>query len=145
MTALAFLFFLPALALGDMPNPSLTPGAIAGTDPGTVCAYGYAAAHRKVPYSERDAVYREYGIARGTRYASPRRGYRIDHLVPLELGGANGMRNLWPQRLADSKRKDRVERDLHEAVCFAHTLTLLQAQTAIARDWTRTPVGLPSR
>jgi len=80
-----------------LPNAHLTPGAVADTDPTIVCTYGYARAHRNVPYAERDAVYSEYGIPRGTRSASPRRGYRIDHLVPLELGGANDVRNLWPQ------------------------------------------------
>jgi hypothetical protein len=60
--------------------------------------------------------------------------------IPLEIGGANDPRNLWPQRFADAKRKDRVEDALHEAVCVEHTLTLEQAQAAIARDWTRTPV-----
>ncbi|MFZ1125382.1 MAG: hypothetical protein WAN59_09635 [Candidatus Baltobacteraceae bacterium] len=142
---LAFsLALVPAVAGADMPNRALTPGAVADTDPGVVCASGYASAHREVPYAERDAIYNEYGIPRGTRHASPRRGYRIDHLIPLEIGGANGPRNLWPQRYADSKGKDRVEDALHEAVCYAHTLTLEQAQAAIARDWTHTPVGLPA-
>ncbi|MGP6158355.1 MAG: HNH endonuclease [Vulcanimicrobiaceae bacterium] len=136
---------LPALAVADMPDVSLTPGAVADTDPRVVCAYGYASARRHVSYAERDAVYREYGIPRGTRSTSPRRGYRIDHLVPLELGGANSVGNLWPQHLADSKRKDRVEERLHAAVCVEHALTLGAAQTAIAHDWMRTPVGLPSR
>lgn len=141
--ALVLLLCVSTLAQADMPNASLTPGAVAETDSRIVCAYGYASEHRKVPYAERDAVYREYGIPRGTRYASPRRGYRIDHLVPLELGGANTMRNLWPQRYADSKVKDRVEDALHTAVCYQHVLTLEQAQAAIARNWMHTPVGLP--
>jgi hypothetical protein len=84
----------PVIAGAAMPNVSLTPGAVADTDPRIVCAFGYASAHRDVPYAERDAIYREYGFPRVTRYASPRRGYRIDHLVPLELGGANDPRNL---------------------------------------------------
>jgi hypothetical protein len=144
-TAIVLVSCAPALAWADMPNGSLTPGAVAETNSRVVCAFRYASSHRKVPYAERDAVYREYGIPRGTRYASPRRGYRIDHLIPLELGGANTMRNLWPQRYADSKVKDRVEDALHQAVCLEHTVTLQEAQTAIARDWRRTPVGLPSR
>jgi hypothetical protein len=130
-------------AAADLPNASLTPGAVADTDATIVCAYGYARAHRNVPYAERDRVYNEYGIPRGTRSASPRRGYRIDHLVPLELGGANDERNLWPQTFADSERKDRVESALHAAVCYEHRITLQQAQAAIARDWQHTPVGVP--
>lgn len=137
------LAFVPALAGADMPNRALTPGAVADADLRVVCASGYASAHRKVPYAERDAIYNLYGIPRGTRSASPRRGYRLDHLVPLEIGGANVPQNLWPQRYADSRLKDRVEDALHEAVCYDHTLTLQQAQAAIARDWMHTPVGLP--
>lgn len=67
-----------------------------------------------------------------------------EHLVPLEIGGANDVRNLWPQSLGDSKRKDEVEDALRVAVCVSHTLTLASAQAAIARNWTATPVGLPA-
>jgi hypothetical protein len=137
------LALVPSIAGADLPNRGLTPGAVADTDSRVVCAPGYASAHRAVPYAERDAIYNEYGIPRGTRQASPRRGYRIDHLIPLEIGSANVPRNLWPQRYTDSKVEDRVEDALHEAVCYDHALTLQQAQAAIARDWMHTPVGLP--
>jgi hypothetical protein len=124
---------LAAPAAADMPNPALTPGAVADRDATIVCAYGYARAHRNVPYAERDAVYREYGILRGTRSSSPRRGYRIDHLVPLEFGGANDVRNLWPQRFAESEVKDRVESALHEAVCYLTTAPALGGHFKTAR------------
>ena len=127
---------LAALAL---PNASTTPGAIASSNPAVVCQYGYASAHRDVPYSVRDRVYNEYGIPRGHR-----KGLRIDHLIPLETGGSNDVRNLWPQPLGESKRKDEVENALRVAVCVRHTLTLASAQAAIARNWTSTPVGLPA-
>jgi hypothetical protein len=123
-----------------LPNASTTPGAIGSSDPAVVCQYGYAEAHRNVPYSVRDRVYLEYGIARGLRKGR----YRIDHLIPLETGGSNDERNLWPQPLAESKRKDEVENALRVAVCVRHTLTLADAQAAIARNWTTTPVGLPA-
>ncbi len=127
------------LAALTLPIASMTPGAVASSDPAVVCAYGYAAAHRDVPYSVRDRVYDEYGIPRGHR-----RGLRIDHLIPLETGGSNEVRNLWPQTYAESRQKDEVENALHEAVCSRHTLTLAAAQAAIARNWTATPVGLPA-
>lgn len=76
--AVALVLCVSTLVQADMPSASLTPGAVAETDSRVVCAHGYASEHRKVPYAERGAVYREYGIPRGTRYASPRRGYRID-------------------------------------------------------------------
>jgi hypothetical protein len=122
-----------------LPNASTTPGAIASSDPAVVCAHGYASDHRDVPYAVRDRVYNEYGIPRGHR-----KGLRIDHLIPLESGGSNDERNLWPQPLAESKRKDEVENALRVAVCVRHMLTLSEAQAAIARNWTATPVGLPA-
>jgi hypothetical protein len=122
-----------------LPNASITPGAVASSDPAVVCAYGYASAHRDVPYSVRDRIYDEYGVPRGHRA-----GLRIDHLIPLETGGSNDERNLWPQTYAESRQKDAVEDELHVAVCFRHTLTLAAAQAAIARNWTSTPVGLPA-
>ena len=128
-----------AAATLGLPNASMTPGEIASSDPAVVCRYGYASAHRDVSYAIRDRVYLEYGIPRGHR-----KGLRIDHLVPLEIGGANDVRNLWPQSLGDSKRKDEVEDALRVAVCVKHTLTLASAQAAIARNWTATPVGLPA-
>jgi hypothetical protein len=68
-----------------MPNASLTPGAVAETGSRVVCAFGYAREHRKVLYAERDAAYREYGIPRGRRKASPPRGYRIDHRLYVRV------------------------------------------------------------
>jgi hypothetical protein len=70
----------PGIAAADMPNRRLTPGAVADWNAAVVCAYDYTKTHRHVPYPVRDAVYREYGIPRGTRASSPRRGYVIDHL-----------------------------------------------------------------
>ena len=96
-----------------------------------VCALGYARRHRRVPYRLRDAVYRRYGLPRGTR-----RGYVIDHLVPLELGGRNDPANLWPQTRADARRKDRDENRLHEAVC-AGTMTLAAARADMLARWRR--------
>jgi hypothetical protein len=79
LTALALSLTACATAAAGawtLPNPSTTPGAIGSSDPVVVCAYGYASAHRDVPYAVRDRVYNEYGIPRGHRA-----GLRIDHLL----------------------------------------------------------------
>ncbi len=94
-----------------------------------ICTLGYARRHRKVPYRIRDAVYARYGLPRGTR-----RGYVIDHLVPLELGGRNDVANLWPQTRADARRKDRDENRLHDAVC-AGSLSLADARKQMLARW----------
>jgi hypothetical protein len=44
----------------------------------------------------------------------------IDHLIPLELGGSNDVKNLWPQPQdprPGSFEKDSLENDLHHRVC----------------------------
>jgi hypothetical protein len=121
---------LPAVAGADMPNRAITPGDVAERNTSLVCRIGEARRERNVPYRVRDRVYLAYGIPRGQRKGL----YRIDHLIPLELGGSNRPANLWPQTYQDSKVKDRVEGELHDAVCSG-AMTLDAAQRAIAKDW----------
>lgn len=98
---------------------------------GEVCTLGFARRHRHVPYRLRDAVYNRYGLRRGFR-----RGYVIDHLIPLELGGRNDLANLWPQPRVQSYRKDRDENRLHDAVCTGSE-SLADARAEILRIWRR--------
>lgn len=96
-----------------------------------VCTLGYARGHRRVPYRVRDRVYAVYGLPRGQR-----RGYVIDHLVPLELAGTNALANLWPQTRVISGRKDRDENRLRAEVCDGQ-LSLADARAEILRMWRR--------
>jgi len=138
---IAPLFAISVASAAQLPDRTRTPGAIATSSTGAVCRPGYAYAARSVPYRVRDAVYTAYGLPRGHRtpsggYVGPRRGYLIDHLVPLELGGANDVRNLRPQPRNEAHAKDRVEDELHEAVCSGR-MRLVDAQQRIVRDWER--------
>jgi hypothetical protein len=123
------------------PNPTLTPGA---TDPRvsqaniaqTICTRGYTSTVRNVSTQTKHRVYVEYGISR-----SQQRGYVIDHLIPLEVGGANEIANLWPEPKADAKNKDKVENQLHASVCNG-SISLADAQarfTALATPSTIAP------
>jgi hypothetical protein len=94
-----------------------------------VCQYGYARSHRNVPYRLRDAVYNAYGLPRGSR-----RGYVIDHFIPLELGGSNVRANLWPQTRAEAHLKDRDEDRLRAEVCSG-AVSLDSARAEIRRLW----------
>lgn len=125
------------------PAPRLTPGAL---DPRvndrnihqTICVPGWSRAARP-PESLTEGIKRERIAAYGD--ADRRmRDYELDHLVPLELGGAGAdARNLWPQphHVAGgwgSYAKDRLEDRLHAMVCHDR-LPLSEARRAIAGDW----------
>ncbi|MGH9065385.1 MAG: hypothetical protein ACRD0L_15720 [Acidimicrobiales bacterium] len=139
-----------------LPDPACTPGAV---DPAvtqadldrTVCREGWTDTVRP-PESYTEplkfaalATYGQPGVAHL---------YELDHLVPLELGGApSDPRNLWPEPddhpegpsgyYANSK--DWVEHELNRAVCDRR-VPLAAAQEAVAGDWETAlgRLGLPS-
>jgi len=125
----AWLFGALALGLGGLidahadpehspllPNPRMTPGDVLTTDRSVVCVPGYTKTVRNVPPSLKNQVYRQYGIT-----ARQPREYEIDHLISLELGGSNSIRNLWPQSYLtqplNAHVKDQLENKLHALVC----------------------------
>lgn len=116
-----------------LPDPRCTPGAI---DPAVtaavLCAPGYSTRSYRPPSSQTDAakwdtVAPAYGIPRGTEG-------ELDHLVPLTLGGANDLSNLWIEQGTIPNAKDHLEVALHRAVCDGQ-VTLADAQHAIAANW----------
>lgn len=120
---------------GPRPDPTCTPGAI---DPAvtqaniatTICKSGYTATVRPSTSQTnklKAQMYKAYRIKTGTVS-------ELDHLVSLELGGANDVLNLWPEVGSLPNPKDAVENALHTAVC-AHKVTLAAAQQAIASNW----------
>jgi hypothetical protein len=61
----------------------------------------------------------------------------LDHLIPLELGGSNGIKNLWPEPYGiqwNAHAKDALEDRLHQMVCN-EGLPLATAQQWIASNW----------
>lgn len=125
--------FVSLALAGDLPDPQLTPGSVLTTDASVVCVRGYSKTVRNVPYSLKRQVYSAYGIT------SHRPGeYEVDHLISLELGGADVFENLWPESYLTSPWnahvKDRLENELHRRVC-AGDMTLDEAQRAMAGDW----------
>lgn len=94
---------------------------IASTDVREVCASdgrggsAYSRAHR---------VVRRHGI----------RGYELDHIVPLCLGGADTDANVRPQPLDEARVKDRLEAHACRSVC-AGRVTLATAQAWFTADW----------
>jgi hypothetical protein len=123
----------PNIPHGDLPRPALTPGVALAVSRARVCTPGYASNVRDVPAAEKTAVYDRYGVA-WVPYA-----HEVDHLISLELGGSNVIRNLWPEPYAGrwgARTKDVLENRLHELVCDGR-LSLASAQWQEARDWAR--------
>lgn len=127
---------------GMLPDPSCTPGAI---DPAvtqanigsTICRTGYTESVRP-PESQTEAFKRHV--------AEPAYGQHdifgeLDHLVSLELGGANDAGNLWVEAGPIPNRKDDVEDALHHAVCDGR-ITLRAAQQEIADNWIKAGAAL---
>jgi hypothetical protein len=121
----------PHIPAVDLPNHALTPGVAFGVGTARICVPGYGASVRNVPDSEKAAVYRRYGIV-WVPYQ-----HEVDHLISLEIGGSNAIRNLWPEPYAGrwgARTKDVLENRLHDLVCSGR-LTLRSAQRQEANDW----------
>jgi hypothetical protein len=116
---------------GLIPNTRLTPGSVFSTDERNVCASSENA--KVIPAALGEKVFEEYGIR------SPHaRAYELDYLIAPELGGADDIRNFWPQPYSEavwnSHVKDALEDRLHDLVCSGR-ISLATAQHDIASDW----------
>lgn len=113
-----------------MPDHKLTPG-VADTSLSlhTICTTS-TTTRRNTSESTKREVYAEYGAVHKTSG-----DYEVDHLIPLELGGADVKANLWPEPNPSFHEKDRLENRLHSLVC-ANKVSLAKAQHDIAADWT---------
>lgn len=119
------LFFRAAIPAQQefLPNPKLTPGRIGASE------------------KDRGGVTLAMEQKVFARYHVPwewRARYKIDHLIPVELGGADTIDNLWPQRIKTrpygADRKELLTEVLLQKI-RAGKMTLAQAQEEIRRDW----------
>lgn len=111
-----------------LPDVQFTPGITRPVDANTVCH----TSTKDIRKPGIQGVYKEYGAVK-----SPGKCCEIDHLIPLELGGDNGLENEWPQPYEPrpgAHEKDILENYLHKEVC-AGRMALTDAQTAIRTDW----------
>jgi hypothetical protein len=127
------LFAVMLTGLPQVPDAKLTPGAILNTaNKETVCVVGYTKTVRDVPVSVKRKVFANYGIDPTSSK------FEIDHLISLELGGSNDIKNLWPQSYLttpyNAHMKDRLENLLHRMVCSGQ-ISLSQAQSEISTNW----------
>jgi hypothetical protein len=126
----------PGLALAQqvrrdpgMPIRHLSPGSILTTRRALICAPGYAARTRSVSSKRKDSVFVRYRVP-----DSLRRGFVIDHVVPIEGGGSNLITNLFAQDTASARKKDRAEAWMKHRICVEQA-PVRPLQRAIAKDW----------
>jgi hypothetical protein len=94
--------------------------------------------------SYKHIAYRWYQIQKPRINSNQNQVCELDHVVPLELGGADGMGNIWPECGPDAvtlneryfKQKDHVENYLAAQVRQGR-IALDIAQRGIASDWTQ--------
>jgi hypothetical protein len=94
--------------------------------------------------SQKANTYSAYGIAHPSKNSGTSQTCELDHVVPLELGGADTLDNIWPQCGPTGaplpqryfKEKDIVEDYLAKQVKSGRT-SLISAQVGIASDWTQ--------
>ncbi|MGB6325833.1 MAG: hypothetical protein WBG11_08675 [Methylocella sp.] len=93
----------------------LTPGATRTTSVADVCGDRSTRQFRHWSRARDNRILAEYGLPAG-----PHPDFEVDHLIPLDLGGADDDRNLWPEPRRsiepewiepewNAERKDRLE------------------------------------
>jgi hypothetical protein len=120
-------------------NPSLTLAILKDTNFTTKCVRDQA-----TQPAAKAKTYHWYQITKPTNNSGQAQTCELDHLISLELGGADTLDNIWPQcgpshvALAKRffKRKDAVENFLAKQVRDGK-MTLADAQKGIATDWTQ--------
>lgn len=134
----------------SVPNAQLTPGVVRpDLTLDQICHTKWGKDERMVTAAMKGAVMKAYGMSPG---ACPSGKLEIDHLISRELGGADDIRNLWPQcyekeppapKLSaewGAHKKDRLENALHVDAC-AGKVTLDQARAALTGDWRKAYVA----
>jgi hypothetical protein len=131
-----------------LPDPSCSPGAINPTLTVAVLkTKGFTTKcvrDQSTSAAEKHQTYGWYKIKPPAHNTGSTQTCELDHIISLELGGADTLENLWPQcgpnKVALNKRyfkqKDAVENFLNREV-KAGRMALSDAQHGIAEDWTQ--------
>ena len=116
-----------------LPDAQLTPGAVRTVASREVCGSRPDPSKFQIPATLQTKVFQEYGMPN----VAPE-NYEVDYLITPELGGADDIRNLWPEPYADTEWnahvKDQLENYLRDQVCEGR-LNLSTAQRDISVDW----------
>jgi len=131
-----------------LPDPSCTPGAFNSTVTLSILRNPFfrtaCVRQQATSAKEKATTYHWYSIRHPSNNAGAVQFCELDHLVPLELGGADTLDNIWPQcgppgvSLDERyfKQKDAVENYLAWMVRRGQ-IDLTLARKGIATDWTQ--------
>lgn len=98
------------------PDPEMTPGKLC--ERGTKrYAQQITYCERNVSSGEKNAIIADYDQELGFHIRTMNRGdFKIDHFIPLSIGGSNDVENLWPQHKTVYAYSDRLELLLFQAM-----------------------------
>lgn len=92
------------------PDPSLTPGSLCARPSERRYPERIAYCNRSVESARKREIMRTYDAELGYSVtALPRAAFKIDHYIPLCMGGSNESTNLWPQHESVYRYTDSLE------------------------------------
>lgn len=101
--------FASPMSYPKAPDPRLTPGSFCDTPD----RYRHP---EQIPYCERnvntflkETIFIAYRKELGYSLSGDRGNYKVDHYIPLCMGGSNKPDNLWPQHMTISVITDPIE------------------------------------
>jgi hypothetical protein len=112
---------------GTLPNSKFTPGETVNAMLSWVCNHFLDS----LPPSKSNMIkaYSNYNINVNDS------NYKLNYLIPISLGGANTVKNMWPIPINEWFEKNKIENDIFYNVCNGK-LSLKEAQILLAKDWT---------
>lgn len=127
------MYFSVQRVAASTPDAQLTPGVTRTATREDICSAPVAEGFYPIPATLAYRVFEKYRIRNPGQ-----RSYEVDYLITPALGGADDIRNLWPQPYASGEWnahvKDALEAYLHEQVCLGN-MELETAQRDISANW----------
>ena len=105
------------------PDHSVTPGETCQRADTLRYPEKIAYCTRDVSSAEKNAIIRNYDKSFGYQVGSMNRSeFKIDHYIPLCMGGSNSTKNLWPQHQSVYTKTDPLEQKLCELMAAGKLL-----------------------
>lgn len=126
-SSLRVLFFVAIVVLstvtfaGDkfpkMPNETMTPGDLCTDSPNHRYPENIVYCERNVDSQLKNQIIKMYDEQFGYQIRQMNRGdFKIDHFIPLSIGGSNSIKNLWPQHKSVYTVTDELEHLLFQKI-----------------------------